>query len=157
MYILNQFAHTLYKKRLFIWNLIVNSMQIYPLQRVSQVKKCSNFLTLLTLKGKWELYWKSHIGWEKMSETTKNAETEYATIEDHLSMIRISSNKSIFIFAIFSKINEEKSNMASKKIQFQFLVIIFVKSKHFLIFFLKGKFDCNASRDFSLTPSRYFN
>ena len=55
-----------------------------------------------------------------MNESIHNTETEYVTIEDHLSMLKTSSNESIFISVIPNKINEEKSNRAGKKIQFQF-------------------------------------
>ena len=52
MYISNEFSHTLYTKRSLVLNSTIYSMQIFLLQRFSQVRKCSDFLTLRNFKEK---------------------------------------------------------------------------------------------------------
>ena len=68
--------HIIYQA-LAIRNFITNLMEIFLLQRASQVKKCSDFLVLLKFKEKMRVLLKKIISDEiKMSESIDEIETE---------------------------------------------------------------------------------
>ena len=74
-----------------------------------------------------------------MSESRNVAETEHVSVEVPLNMYRTASNETDLISKTPNVINEENFTIAPEqgKNQFQFSVIIFVKSKHFLILILR--------------------
>ena len=74
-----------------------------------------------------------------MSENRNVAETEHISVEVPLNMYRTASNETDLVSETPNVINEENFIIApgQGKNQFQFSVIIFVKSKHFLILILR--------------------
>ena len=90
-----------------------------------------------------------------MSEKINNTEREYASVEDSLNMRRIPSNETTLISEIPNIIIEE--NVLTAAGQKTVLRMSFVKSKHFLTFFLRVDFGYSASRNISANPARYFN
>ena len=63
----------------------LKSLNKFYKERVSQLKKCSDFLSLLKFKG------------TEMSESINYTETGYASVENPLNIHRIVSNKSTLI------------------------------------------------------------
>ena len=100
MYILNQLVHTLCTRHLLIWNLVTNFMNIYLLQRVSQVKTCLSFLKLLKFKNNLNVLLKKKNVYNR-KERTQNIndrnETEFASVEDPKNMCRTASNETTLV------------------------------------------------------------
>ena len=108
IYILNLFVRTLYTRHLLISNLIINFMKMYLLQRISQMRTCLIFLTLLKFKDNLSVTERNVSDEKEMTENTNDrSETEFTSVEDPLNMHRTASNKTTLVFQIPNIINEE--------------------------------------------------
>ena len=115
-------------------------MQIFLLQRVSQVRKCSDFLTLLKFKDKKKPVTEKIISSvTEMSESTSDTETEYSSVQVLLSMHIIALNKTTPYSEIPKIIMRQVLllHQGNGKNQFQHLGDKFCEEQDFLIFFLR--------------------
>ena len=74
------------------------------------MSKCSDFLALLKFKEKMRVLLKKIIfDGTEISESINDTETEYASVEDPLTMHRTVTNKATYIFEIPSVLINEKN------------------------------------------------
>ena len=96
---------------------------------------------------------------ESIHKKVISNETEYGSVEDHLSMHRTGSNETALVSEIPSIINNKNVIIASGQWKKPVSVLNneFCEEQAFPYLLRKGKFGYKAPRDTPISPARYFN
>ena len=138
--------------------LIINSIKIFLLERVSQVRTCSGFpISILKVKEKMQalpikLFW---MGKKSGKINHIESRTEYASVEGPLNMHRTASNKTTLISEIPNVINEQNVIIAPGQGQIPVLMLSdeFCEDQALPYLLPKGNFGHIASRDLPVSPA----
>ena len=140
IYITNQFSNTLNFGRSLIWNLIIKSMKIFPLQKVSQVKSRNDYIFWHAQNLRIVLLKKSYFVWEINEWIYKWYWNRKCFLTKPLNSHKTVSNETLSFLNIILNVIAEKDVTIAHGLQKKTVSILleeFVKSKHFHIVFLR--------------------
>ena len=140
IYITNQFSNTLNFGRSLIWNLIIKSMKIFPLQKVSQVKSRNDYIFWHAQNLRIVLLKKIYFVWEINEWIYKWHWNRKCSVTNPLSRHKAVSNETLSFLNIILNVIADKNVTITHGLQKKTVSILleeFVKSKHFHIIFLR--------------------
>ena len=140
IYITNQFSNTLNFGRSLIWNLIIKSMKIFPLKKVSQVKSRNDYIFWHAQNLRIVLLKKSYFVWEINEWIYKWYWNRKCFLTKPLNSHKTVSNETLSFLNIILNVIAEKNVTIAHGLQKKTVSILleeFVKSKHFHIVFLR--------------------
>ena len=140
IYITNQFSNTLNFGRSLIWNLIIKSMKIFLLQKVSQVKSRNDYIFWHAQNLRIVLLKKSYFVWEINEWIYKWYWNRKCFLTKPLNSHKTVSNETLSFLNIILNVIAEKNVTIAHGLQKKIVSILleeFVKSKHFHIVFLR--------------------
>ena len=123
IYITNQFSNTLNFGRSLIWNLIIKSMKIFPLQKVSQVKSRNGYIFWHAQNLRIVLLKKIYFVWGINEWIYKWYWNRKCSVTNPLSRHKVVSNETLSFLSIILNVIANKNvtithGLQKKKFQF---------------------------------------